>query len=789
MGLISSSIPNFVNGVSQQPFTLRLNSQGESQVNCLSTVSQGLKKRPPTKHLAKIASSPLAEVYTHTINRDATERYQVFILNGDLKVYDLAGNQKTVSFPHGKTYLNASSPKTSFQAVTVADYTFITNKTVNTAMSATNVAGRPYEALISVTAGNYGKTYSVIVGGSSVASFTTPLGATSSDVTQISTDYIASQLYSGLVGAGYNTAPWSVARYGSVIYLANSSSDFTIRVEDGFNNNAAQAIKRTVQKFASLPSNAGVNGFTVEVVGDQSSSFDNYWVKFDTSGSSVGVWRETAKPGRSVGVDPATMPHTLVRNADGTFTFDQATFNTRDVGDDTSTPNPSFIGRPINDVFFYKNRLCFLADENFIASESGNYFNFFRTTVTALLDSDPIDVASTSTKVSVLKQAVPFNKQLLLFSDQTQFVIDQNDLLTPKSVGIKEVTQFPCNTIAKPVGVGKNVYFSVDKDGWSTVREYFADLNNITNDSVDVTGHVPKYIPSGIVKIAAAPNEDILVFLTSNDPTSLYVYKYFWANSDKLQSSWSKWTFGNDTILSAEFLQSELYLVLNRSDGAYFEKINVALGDIETGEPYQVLLDRKVQLPAAALSYSGGYTTINLSYVGYTPLSGETYEAILKNSYGTHRPGERLAVLWDGTTAKIKGDYTGCQLSFGRQYIADYELSPITYKQQSQTGGQKSDTEGRLQIRKLAINYADAGYFKVTVTPLNRDTYTYIYSGKTLGTTAVIGQTSLNEGRFVVPVVARNTEVSIHFINDSPLPASFLSADWEGFYVKRSQTV
>jgi len=102
MALISSSIPNFVNGVSQQPYTLRLISQGEVQENGLSTVSQGLKKRPPTKHLKKIQSTPLGNCFIHTINRDSAERYITVLTNGDLKVYDINGVEKTVAFHNGK---------------------------------------------------------------------------------------------------------------------------------------------------------------------------------------------------------------------------------------------------------------------------------------------------------------------------------------------------------------------------------------------------------------------------------------------------------------------------------------------------------------------------------------------------------------------------------------------------------------------------------------------------------------------------------------------------------------
>lgn len=788
--LISSSIPNFVNGVSQQPFTLRLNSQGEVQENGLSTVSQGLKKRPPSQHLKKISSTPLGDCYIHTINRDSTERYVAVVTNGDLKVYGIDGTPKTVNFPNGKTYLNASLPSTAFSAITVADYTFIVNKTVAVAKGTAVTSTRPYEALVNVKAGNYGKTYKVIINGTVAASYTTPDGSASSHSTYISTDYIASQLYAGISVSGI-----SKSLANSTIYLSSTTADFTLATEDGFNNGAMVGIKDRLQKFADLPANPSVDGIIVEITGTgagetATAPFDSYYVQFSTNNgtSGVGVWKECPAPGILSSLNPATMPHILVRESDGTFTFKQATYNTRMVGDDDSNPFPSYVGRTISDVFFFRNRLGFLADEAVIFSEAGKYFNFMRTTVTQLLDSDPIDVNASHTKVALLKHAVPFNKQLLLFSEQTQFVIDAGELLTPKSIGIKVSTEFPCNVVAKPVGIGRNIYFAVDKGEWSSFREYYADTNSLTNDSLDVTGHLPKYIPSGVFKISAAPNEDIISVLASGDTSSIYIYKYFFANNDKLQSSWSKWTFGTDsTILNAEFIDSSLYLVINRSDGVYLEKVTVSLGDIGTDEPYTVHLDRKVGLSSGALTYSGGYTTINLTTLGYTPSTG-SYQVVVKD-HATLKPGEIYDVIWDGTNAKVAGNITGSVLAFGRKYNFKYQLSTIALRTAQAGGGQKSDTEGRLQLRKIAFNYADTGYFKATVTPVGRETYTYTYSGKVLGEAAVVGRYSVGAGRFPFPIVSRNIGTSIVLENDSPLPSSFLSADWEGFYVKRSKAV
>ncbi|UZT50106.1 non-contractile tail tubular protein [Enterobacter phage 01_vB_Eclo_IJM] len=48
MPLITQSIKNLKGGISQQPDILRFSDQGEEQVNCWSSESDGLQKRPPT---------------------------------------------------------------------------------------------------------------------------------------------------------------------------------------------------------------------------------------------------------------------------------------------------------------------------------------------------------------------------------------------------------------------------------------------------------------------------------------------------------------------------------------------------------------------------------------------------------------------------------------------------------------------------------------------------------------------------------------------------------------------
>ncbi len=96
MPLISEQISNLINGVSQQPPSLRLASQSEVQNNGMSTIAEGLKKRPPLEHVVKLNSKTDTDAYIHYINRSETEKHVVVISSEQFSVdfsADFTGTQ------------------------------------------------------------------------------------------------------------------------------------------------------------------------------------------------------------------------------------------------------------------------------------------------------------------------------------------------------------------------------------------------------------------------------------------------------------------------------------------------------------------------------------------------------------------------------------------------------------------------------------------------------------------------------------------------------------------------
>ena len=75
--------------------------------------------------------------------------------------------------------------------------------------------------------------------------------------------------------------------------IVKSTGTLSVSASDGYGNQASQVIKDEVQNFSDLPAEAP-NNMVVEVKGDASNTFDNYYVKFS---SSTKVWEETVEPG------------------------------------------------------------------------------------------------------------------------------------------------------------------------------------------------------------------------------------------------------------------------------------------------------------------------------------------------------------------------------------------------------------------------------------------------------------------------------------------------------------
>lgn len=756
--------------------------------------------------------------FVHHINRDINERYVSIVLGKTtpaLKVYDLAGNEMIVRNKNNNTltpqelvYLASATPRESLKAMTVADFTYILNSDIQTELTTDLTTSRDPEALVFVKTSKYLSTYTIKLwnsaSGTGSPNFTGTFTSESNASNPVEAQgEILKAIRNDLNTNSANTV-YSYTLDGSLLHIKKiDNSDFRIEVE-GDATDSIFSFKESVQDFNLLPANKGWAGFNIKVIGDPDDDEENaYYVEFNpsneniTTGFTAGSWAESRAGGIKYKFDDETMPHVLVSTIDdasgtvtGTpyavyFQFKPATWGERLVGDDDSNPEPSFIGNTIRDVYFYRNRLGFLSDENAILSEAGEFFNFWRTTVIQLLDSDPIDIGATHTKISLLNWAIPNSENLVVFSDQTQFTLQGGDLLTPKTASMTQTTEAENLKNVRPISIGNSIYFAVDKEKFSGVSEYSIRSDTGLFEPFDVTGHVPNYIDGSIFKLVGSKSENIILALNDGFPNGVSVYKFYnAADGRNLQSAWFKFDFGKETeVRDAFMIDSRIYFVIARHDGTYLEFMDIATGLKDEYSTFSALLDRKISdedCSNITFNPATNKTTLTLPYSPDPTVA--TMEVVTRSTSGVTRGYWERGVTFSGNTLTINGDYSETPMWIGQKYSSEYEPTrPLIRSQQGDVLN-----EGRFQVLYGNVTFDNSAYFKVEVTPKFRDSYEYEFISRLVGSATIGEEPSLEDGTYRFPVKSKNDQVDIKIINDSPFPSNLLNIDWEGRYTRRS---
>lgn len=810
MALISEQISNLINGVSQQPPSIRLASQCEEQINGLATVAEGLKKRPPLEHIAKITNKTDTDANVHWINRSSTERYAVVTSSNQfssdfssdytgtqIEVTDLTGASQSVSGDTGSplSYITTSDARDSLKTFTVADYTFILNKGTTVTKSGSTTTAGVKEGIIFLKQASNAVSPIVTIDGVNTAT-----GTSSNDAnTQLDSIYT---IIDNLVGSA-GTGAFTVTKFEqSNVHLTRvDGADFTLHVQAPEAN--LMAIKDSVSDFTDLPKRTK-DGFIIKVTGDPGDSSDDYWLKHtNQSDEDIGEWTETVEPGLDNSLDSTTLPLQLIKTSEdpweasfssdfgeSVFSLSEITWTDRVAGDEETAPDPSFIGQTLNDMFFHKNRFGFLSGENIILSELGEFFNFYTTTATDLLDTDLIDLASPSNQVSILKNAIAFDENLFLFSDFGQFKLTEFAAggLTPSNAKLSLLTEYESDPLIRPVVNGRKIYFANENDGFTILREFgiVEDLQEETAE--EITSHIPSYIKGKGYEIVK--HSDFLFILSDENLNEIYPYKFLFQRGEKKLSSWSKWRFkAEEKVIGMHVFDSIAYFIIVRPDGTYLDKMSlqdanlVGLTESTSQLPFKVHLDRLTELTGV---YNSGADTTSWT-LPYPDDFGSTFRVVFGPSFSGKEGGQVQGVSQTTpTTLTATGNHSSGTCFIGKEYQFKYEFTEPTIKT-TVAGRTSSLAGGIIKIRKFNVDYFNSGYFVMRVTAPGRSAFSYTFTGRILGSPLnKIGTIPFETGEFKKMIMADAKDLKVELISDSYLPCAFTGADWEGNHVVRT---
>jgi hypothetical protein len=885
MAAISQKIIGLVGGVSQQPDSLMLPGQLRECDNYYPDPTFGLVKRPGTQYVRRIDNS-LAEGSWFFICKGLDEKLILQVgYNGTMRLWDAqSGIQQTMNALSSSATAYATHINTSdLEVLQINDYIFVLNRSVFVEDDTLATPAQVPFGYVTLTTIAYDTSYTVTIDGNAFT-YNTPTASGSN----LNANIIISNLVSTI-----NANPAYVATgIANFIHIRRANNaDFSLEASGSLTGTGLRAYKGTVNGVEDLPDQF-LDGEVITVGGSGDTGFDNYYLIFETSDGSArgaGVWVETIGPGVSLGIDPTTMPHAIIREANGTYTFrelsetaasaytssttvngiptavsvtstgyarwsigqtfsvyggtgfglrlkvtsidanrkitgvsivragqdytatdvvtnnegDTFTITTvgfatisgstwadqywspRTVGDEDSAPSPSFVGERISGMSFFKNRLILMSQENIVCSQAGDFLNFYPSTVITVVDSDPIDISAGSTTRIEFRHALQQPTGLLIFADNSQYILQtRTEAFAPSTAELNLISSFSHSGNVPPVDLGSTVVVIEENDKSIAVNELTINIDQQPLKK-DLSKLIPSYIPRGIDLITNSLSASVFGLTTIQDPNTIYIFRYYTQDNERLLASWFKWTFPCEVLL-LEFHEDEVYIILKGDD-----------------KPILCQMQLLTETPGGAIFFEDKYVDLRMDVFDYYPTIA--YDAVADETKIFFREGVNIAaaqpclvklsandnsyVLYPTMVedllapagqqyyVTVEGDQTAEQYALGYQIVSEARLPGFYVKKDKQ-----ADELNVPMVHRVRIYSHESGPFKSELTVPGRSTFTLTLPQITANVTGGNTAPMIRNAENTIPVMANGRDVDLKLICDAPFPLALITMIWEGTY-------
>lgn len=798
MNKVQETLPNVVGGVSQQPPALRGPENCEVQINAVASTVEGLVKRPPFEFVPG-ANFPVSSAapFVHAFRR-ADRDIAISIDNGRIFVCDLkSGTMSEAAIDaDAAAYFSApGDPADAFDAVTVQDTTFVVNKTVSAAIITETPTPAKPDAIVFWRGSGYGETFKVRIERTDTSTsaewsvrIDEPPTTGAPPLDPLKTNIIAgvfAQLLqggtAGVTGVSVVSAPGSASTLlgvdveleGSRIRLtAPEGSEMSVYVEDGQGGNFVRSVIGKVDKVSDLPA-VGFPDFLIRVAGNLATIVDDYWVKWDGS-----VWLETVDPTCVDRPNPATMPHIIRPKVGGGWEAKRYSYASRVCGDLVTNPSPSFVDGKIVGLFFHRDRLGLLTQDSIVQSEASEYGNFYRTTVTSAVGSDPIDIMETEPLF-----ATPFDRNLAVFCNTKQVIASTEGPWTASTLALTDVSTFEMDRSVRPHVSGRSIFFASTNGGFSRIKRFMPLADTAGGyDERDLCIHVPRYVPKDLRRISVSEAERMMVCFSRASSSELKVYQWLEDSSgDLAQSAWHTWTTPLP-VLDAFFAGSVLYVVVRHGSTARIVACDLTPNRSDAGLDHLVHLDGRFADGQITSIYDATLdrTAVTLPV---TPVAGADYRLVWRA--GAPIEGRTFHPLSaDGNVLTFSGDVRQ-PFYVGALYPETYQFSQFVLRDGD---GLKRPIE-RVNVGLLDLEVVNTAEMDVKIEKSGRAPRTIEFNSRLLsGPDNLLNQTVLRSATFRVPIRARSDRVKVSLTSTSHLPMRVTGATWRGSYSDKQTT-
>ena len=539
------------------------------------------------------------------------------------------------------------------------------------------------------------------------------------------------------------------------------------------------------------------HGMVVEVVNSVADE-DNHFVKFfgNNDKDGEGTWEECAKPGRTIRLKRSKMPVLLIRTADGNFRLTEldgssytVTTNSGNVtanapqwddalvGDDVTNPEPSFIGKEINKMLFFRNRFSILADENIVMSRPGDFTNFFAKSAIQFIASDPIDIAASSEYPAILYDGIQTNTGLVLFSKNQQFMLTtDSDVFSPQTAKINALSTYNFNFSTNPISLGTTIGFLDNAGKYSR----FFEMTNVQREGepeiIEQSAVVSRLFEKDL-KLISNSRENSVIFFSEEGTSTIYGYKYFDNIRERKLASWFKWTITGN--IQYHCMQDDNLFVVVRNNN----KDQLLKYAIKMDSNTLALAENRVHLDHLMSTTGWTYNATTNKSTKTKPVGLESSNQLAAYDVDSGNNLGRFGLITiNGSNLELDGDWSSETFLIGYQYTMQVDL-PTIYVTRLEGESYKADSRANTILHRASFAFGPIGMYETTLNRVGRNPYTELFEVTPADQYKANTSSLLNDNKlWTIPIYDRNTNVFLTIKSTHPTPANILYMTWEGIY-------
>lgn len=398
-----------------------------------------------------------------------------------------------------------------------------------------------------------------------------------------------------------------VTRAGGISVNTSVGSGFMVASKSG-------VVRSTGDLPSRLPSAA--NGFICRVGTEDSPQYYRY-NHLKTEWSETGAW---GSPHSLTNV-----PISILWNGTA-WALKTTAFEGRNAGDDDSNELHEWMTYGITGMGTYQGRLVLMSGPMVSLSASNKPRQFFRSTVTSLLNSDAIEVGAGMNSAAAYEWAIPFQKDLVLFSRTYQAVIPSgNSAITPATATVVPTSAYETDTTSSPITLGRTLMYCTPKSedffgAMEMIPSNYTDSQYVSQDS---TPHLPKYMGGRCRFAVSSGVASLALFSPSGDPHTLVVHEYHWDGETKVQQAWHQWTF-EYPIACAYFASDVVVLAFIQNGHIVLGTVDPRAGALNASSERRPFLDLNV-----SASIVGNTVTIPAWMLSFDPLIRDKLKLVM----------------------------------------------------------------------------------------------------------------------------------------------------------------